>query len=86
MRPPDSRWREAALPGVRRFQTEGSGGTRAVADVFQGGCVTYQLDPGENASAALLDEVEGAVSYRTRDDLRAALLRRSGGRLHLDPA
>jgi tRNA A-37 threonylcarbamoyl transferase component Bud32/membrane-associated phospholipid phosphatase len=76
---------EAVLPGVRRFQIEGPGDTRAVADVFQGGCVAYRLDPGENASAALLDEVEGAVSYRTRDDLRAALLRRSGGRLHLDP-
>jgi tRNA A-37 threonylcarbamoyl transferase component Bud32/membrane-associated phospholipid phosphatase len=76
---------QAVHPGVRRFQIEGSGGTQAAADVFQGGCVTYQLAPGENASAALLDEVEGAVTYRTRDDLRAALLRRSDGRLHLDP-
>jgi tRNA A-37 threonylcarbamoyl transferase component Bud32/membrane-associated phospholipid phosphatase len=76
---------QAVAPGVRRFQTGGPGGAPAAADLFPGGCVTYRLDPGENASAALLDEVERAVTYRTRDDLRAALLRRSDGRLHLDP-
>jgi hypothetical protein len=76
---------QAVAPGVRRFQTGGPGGLPAAADLFPGGCLTYQLDPYSSAPAALLDEVERAVTYRTRDDLRAALLRRSGGRLHLDP-
>jgi hypothetical protein len=79
---------QAVAPGVRRFQTGGPGGTPAAVDLFPGGCVTYQLqlDPDTNAPAALLDEVERAVTYRTRDDLNAALLRRSDGTLHLDPA
>jgi tRNA A-37 threonylcarbamoyl transferase component Bud32/membrane-associated phospholipid phosphatase len=77
---------QAVAPGVRRLKTVGSGGMPAAADLFPGGCVTYRLDPNSSAPAALLDEVERAVTYRTRDDLSAALLRRSGGRLHLDPA
>jgi hypothetical protein len=56
-----------------------------VIDVFPGGCLTYQPEPGIGASAPLLDQVQRAVAFRTRDELREALRRRSGGRLHLDP-
>jgi tRNA A-37 threonylcarbamoyl transferase component Bud32 len=70
-------------PGVRRFQVEGVRRTPQVVDVFPGGCVTYQL--GASTGAELLDQAERAVSFRTRDDLREALRRRSNGRLQLDP-
>ena len=70
-------------PGVRRFQVQGARGTPAVVDIFPGGCVTYQL--GTGTAAKLLDKAERAVTFRTRDDLRQALRRRSNGRLELDP-
>jgi tRNA A-37 threonylcarbamoyl transferase component Bud32/membrane-associated phospholipid phosphatase len=70
-------------PGVRRFQVEGVRRTPQVVDVFPGGCVTYQL--GASTGTELLDQAERAVSFRTRDDLREALRRRSNGRLQLDP-
>jgi hypothetical protein len=56
-----------------------------VADVFLGGCVTYRPRPGMDVSARLLDQAERAVVFRTRDELRQALRRRSDGRLELDP-
>jgi tRNA A-37 threonylcarbamoyl transferase component Bud32/membrane-associated phospholipid phosphatase len=56
-----------------------------VVDVFPGGCVTYRPNADGGASAALLDQATRAMSFRTRDELREALRRRSGGRLHLDP-
>jgi tRNA A-37 threonylcarbamoyl transferase component Bud32/membrane-associated phospholipid phosphatase len=70
-------------PGVRRFQVEGVRGTLQVVDVFPGGCVTYQL--GASTGAELLDQAKRAVSFRSRDELRQALRRRSNGRLELDP-
>jgi hypothetical protein len=76
---------QAVAPGVRRFQIEGPASTPGVVDVFPGGCVTYRPDPEGSASVGLLDQAQRAVAYRTRDDLRAALQQRSGGRLHLDP-
>jgi hypothetical protein len=72
-------------PGVRRFQSQGSASTSQVVDVFPGGCATYRPEPGIGASAPLLDQAQRAVAFRTRDDLRDALRRRSGGRLELDP-
>jgi tRNA A-37 threonylcarbamoyl transferase component Bud32/membrane-associated phospholipid phosphatase len=77
---------QAIAPGVSRFQLEGPRGTPEVGDVFPGGCVTYRPDAEGSASAALLGQAQRAVSFRTRDDLRQALHRRSGGRLDLDPA
>jgi hypothetical protein len=56
-----------------------------VVDVFPGGCVAYRPEAGVGPSAPLLDEARRAVTYRTRDDLREALRRRSDGRLQLDP-
>jgi hypothetical protein len=76
---------QTVAPGVLRLQPQGPAGTPMVADVFPGGCVTYQPDPDAGAPAALMDQAQRAVSYRTRDELREALRRRSGGRLQLDP-
>ena len=75
---------QTIAPGVTRFHLEGPPGTSEVADVFRGGCVTYRAEAG-SASATLLDQAQRAVSFQTRDDLRQALQRRSGGRLDLYP-
>jgi tRNA A-37 threonylcarbamoyl transferase component Bud32 len=77
---------QTIAPGVRRFQIDRPASTPQVVDVFPGGCVVYQQEPDAGASAALLDQAQRAVTYRTRDDLRQALRRHSGGRLDLDPA
>jgi len=77
---------QAVAPGVKRFQLQGPRGASVVVDVFPGGCATYRPEPDDGASAALLGQAQRAVTYRTRDDLREALRRRSGGRLDLDPA
>jgi tRNA A-37 threonylcarbamoyl transferase component Bud32 len=74
---------QTVAPGVRRFQVERARGAPEVVDVFPGGCVTYQ--PSAGTAAELLDQVERAVSFRTRDELRQALRHRSNGRLQLDP-
>jgi tRNA A-37 threonylcarbamoyl transferase component Bud32/membrane-associated phospholipid phosphatase len=76
---------QPVAPGVRRFQLEGARGAPAAIDVFPGGCVTYRPEPDDGASAALLHQAQRAVTFRTRDDLREALRRRSGGRLELTP-
>ena len=77
---------QTIAPGVKRFQVQGPRGRPAVVDVFAGGCVTYRPEADGGGSAALLDQAQRAVTFRTRDDLRQALRRRSGGRLDLDPA
>jgi hypothetical protein len=76
---------QTVAPGVKRFQLQGPVSTPQVVDVFPGGCVNYQPQVGIGPSAPLLDQAQRAVTYRTRDDLREALRRRSGGRLQLDP-
>ena len=76
---------QTVAPGVTRFPIQGPPSPPRVVDLFPGGCVTYQPEPGIGPSAPLLDQAQRAVTYRTRDDLRDALRRRSGGRLHLDP-
>jgi tRNA A-37 threonylcarbamoyl transferase component Bud32/membrane-associated phospholipid phosphatase len=72
-------------PGVTRFPIQGPASPPQVVDLFPGGCVTYQPELDIGPSAPLLDQARRAVTYRTRDDLREALRRRSGGRLELDP-
>jgi tRNA A-37 threonylcarbamoyl transferase component Bud32 len=76
---------QTVAPGIRRFQTQGPASTPQTVDVFPGGCVTYQPQSDLGPSAPLLDQAQRAVTYRTRDDLREVLQRRSGGRLQLDP-
>jgi hypothetical protein len=75
---------QTIAPGVTRYMLEGPRSTSEVADVFRGGCVTYRAEAG-SASARLLDQAQRAVTFQTRDDLRQALQRRSGGRLDLYP-
>jgi tRNA A-37 threonylcarbamoyl transferase component Bud32/membrane-associated phospholipid phosphatase len=77
---------QTIAPGVRRFQIEGARGAPVGIDVFPGGCVTYRPDPDGGGPIGLLEQARHAVTYRTRDDLREALRRHSGGRLDLDPA
>jgi hypothetical protein len=60
-------------------------GTAPAVDRFPGGCLTYQTEPGIGPSAPLLDQARKAITFRTRDELREALQRRSDGRLELDP-
>jgi len=76
---------ETIAPGVRRFQSQGPAGTAPVVDVFPGGCLTYRTESGIGPSAPLLDQAQRAITFRTRDELREALRRRSDGRLELDP-
>jgi tRNA A-37 threonylcarbamoyl transferase component Bud32/membrane-associated phospholipid phosphatase len=76
---------QTVAPGVRRFQIEGPASTPQMVDVFPGGCVTYRPELDIGPSDPLLDRAQQAVTYRTRDDLREALRRHSGGRLQLDP-
>ena len=76
---------EITAAGVRRFRTQAPAGTSQVVDVFPGGCVTYRPEPGLGPSDPLLDQAQRAVAFRTRDELREALQRRSDGRLQLDP-
>jgi tRNA A-37 threonylcarbamoyl transferase component Bud32/membrane-associated phospholipid phosphatase len=76
---------QTVAPGVRRLQIQRPASTAEVVDVFPGGCVTYRPE-ADGASAVLLDQAQRAVTYRTRDDLRQALRRHSGGRLDLDAA
>ena len=76
---------QTVAPGVRRFETSGPASTPQVVDVFPGGCVTYQPVADVGDSVPLLDQARRAVTYRTRDDLRDVLRRRSDGQLELDP-
>jgi hypothetical protein len=76
---------QTIAPGVKRFQIQGPASPPQVVDVVPGGCLTYQPEPGIGPSAPLLDQAQRAVTFRTRDELREALRRRSDGRLELDP-
>jgi hypothetical protein len=76
---------QTIAPGVRRFHTQGTGGTAPVVDVVPGGCLTYQTESGIGPTAPLLDQAQKAIAFRTRNELREALRRRSDGRLELDP-
>jgi hypothetical protein len=85
VRRPDDRGAADRRAGRQTIPLEGPASTPQVVDVFPGGCVTYQPEPDIGPSAPLLDQAQRAVTYRTRDDLREALRRNSGGRLRLDP-
>jgi hypothetical protein len=75
-------------PGVRRYQRAGprTGEFRATwYDVFQGGCLTYQLRSTSDVEGSFTAELPALLGFATRDALRQALRRRSNGRLRLDP-
>jgi hypothetical protein len=75
-------------PGVRRYQRAAprAGGFAATwYDLFQGGCVTYQLRSTSDVEGSFTTELPALLGFATRDALRQALHRRSDGRLRLDP-
>lgn len=47
-------------------------------DVFPGGCVTYRFDFPRGAHIALIAELQSAVKFLSRQELRLALRRRLG--------
>jgi hypothetical protein len=77
-------------PGIQRYQevTELRPGREfrgAIYYLFRGGCVTYRLDFRGGEQARPLGDVVLALGFVPRDEVAAALLRDSDGRLSLDP-
>jgi hypothetical protein len=73
---------------VRRFepaQPLRAGQAALWLDRFEGGCVTYRLNPRLDLEGPLRDEVSKLFGFATRQVLRQALKARSAGRLSLDP-
>ena len=76
---------QAIAPGVTRFQIQ-EPADRPGRSTYSPAAASPTGQPDGGASVALLGQAQRAVTYRTRDDLREALRRRSDGRLELDPA
>jgi hypothetical protein len=78
-----------ATTGVRHFQrTEASAGGEFTAtwyEQFPGGCVTTRLHLTTDPNGEFAAQAPQVLGFTTRDALRDALDRRSGGRLQLDP-
>jgi tRNA A-37 threonylcarbamoyl transferase component Bud32 len=78
-----------ATTGVRHFQrTEASAGGEFTAtwyEQFPGGCVTTRLHLTTDPNGEFAAQAPEVLGFTTRDALRDALDRRSGGRLQLDP-
>src|SRR5215207_7061772 len=53
--------------------------------VFPGGCVTQRFSAATPSAPRMSDTASSEVGFITREDLRQALSKRSGGRLQLDP-
>ena len=78
----------STTPGVRRFEQARplrAGQAALWLDRFEGGCVTYRLNPRLDLEGPLRDEVSKMFGFATRQVLRQALETRSAGRLSLDP-
>jgi tRNA A-37 threonylcarbamoyl transferase component Bud32 len=69
-------------PGARRWY-RGRDATRAYT--FPGGCVTQRFSAAGPSALRMRDTASTEVGFITRQELRQALERRSGGRLQLDP-
>jgi hypothetical protein len=79
----------SAPPGIRRYQLVTRQGPvfQAVRfDVFPGGCVVTRIRALPSSQAEVTGAAPDILGYRARAELGQALDRRSGGRLHLDPA
>jgi hypothetical protein len=75
-------------PGVRRYQRVDRSADSFQAtwyDRFPGGCLTYRLRSTSDVTGSFATELPGLLGFTSRDALRQALDRRSGGRLQLDP-
>jgi tRNA A-37 threonylcarbamoyl transferase component Bud32 len=79
--------RPSDQPGAQRYERtdQGASGRATWYTVFQGGCVTAQLDWTSAADAGFATEARSIIAFTTRQALQQALEQRSGGRLHLDP-
>jgi tRNA A-37 threonylcarbamoyl transferase component Bud32/membrane-associated phospholipid phosphatase len=74
-------------PGTRLFQRvqRTSPGYEATHwYLFPGGCITQRLGSSTRTTGQLVDDASRTLGFTTRDALRAALRRDSGGRLDLD--
>jgi tRNA A-37 threonylcarbamoyl transferase component Bud32 len=85
----DAQLQPTDQPGTRLYQrvertSPGYAATRWY--LFPGGCVTQHLDASTGGQGQLSDDASVAIGFTTRDALRAALQRESGGRLGLDEA
>ena len=75
-------------PETRQYEMvqEVVGGYRAVRHYrHAGGCTTYSFDLEDEASAALVTESSGALTFVTRDEVDAEVREVTEGRLGLDP-
>ena len=77
-------------PGTRRFEQVGPvapnlgySGTRFY--VFEGGCVNYRFDFKNAQRAAPLGQVDSAVTFITRDEIRRRVQLDTDGHAKLDP-
>jgi membrane-associated phospholipid phosphatase/tRNA A-37 threonylcarbamoyl transferase component Bud32 len=76
-------------PGVRRYQLVTRQGPvfQAVRfDVFSGGCLITRIRALATSRAEVMAAAPGILGFASREELSQALERRSGGRLHLEPA
>ncbi len=77
----------SAQPGTRLFQRVERAGAGYAASrwyLFPGGCITQRLHASTDAQGQLVNDASLALGFTTRDALRDALRRESGGRLELD--
>jgi hypothetical protein len=70
--------------GTRLFQPANAASTATRWYLFPGGCITQRLDASTNAGGGLVQDASPTLGFTTREALRAALRRDSGGRLQLD--
>jgi tRNA A-37 threonylcarbamoyl transferase component Bud32/membrane-associated phospholipid phosphatase len=76
-------------PGVRHYERTERRPDRFTAtwyDRFPGGCATSKLHSTTDIQGRFATEVPFVLGFTTRQELQQALLQRSNGRLHLDPA
>jgi tRNA A-37 threonylcarbamoyl transferase component Bud32 len=75
-------------PGARRYlrmERNAAGVSATRSYVFPGGCITERFAAPAGSGQGLITETSSAIGFTTREQLRQALIRRSGGRLRLDP-
>jgi tRNA A-37 threonylcarbamoyl transferase component Bud32/membrane-associated phospholipid phosphatase len=70
--------------GTRLFQPADAASTATRWYLFPGGCITQRLDASTTAGGQLVQDASPTLGFTTREALRAALRRDSGGRLQLD--
>jgi hypothetical protein len=75
-------------PGLRRYDRQDGAAPGYHADryyVFPGGCITHHFDLNGPVGAEAAIAVSAGLGFVSRDTVAAAVSKRSGGRLTLDP-